>query len=228
MAADSRIILALDSTEIDRCAALISSTTESIAIYKVGLEFYLKHGAAGVNLLRSKAPGVRIFLDLKLHDIPNTVSGAARSVADLAPEILTVHASGGTEMIGAAIKALPNTKIAAVTALTSLSEKQTEALFDKSPTELVIQLAQAALAAGAPALVASPQELHLLRATFGASPILITPGIRDQVGPSDDQNRTMSAPAAIAAGANFLVIGRPITAAADPAAAAANFHAATR
>jgi len=228
MAVDSRIILALDSNEIERCLQLITSTAESIAIYKLGLEFYLRNGVAGVKELTSKAPGIRIFLDLKLHDIPNTVAGAARSVANLAPEILTVHASGGAAMIQAAIAALPNTKIAAVTALTSLSEAQTKELFDKSPNELVLQLAEVALAGGAPALVASPQELHLLRSAFGRAPIIITPGIRDQAGSGDDQNRTMSAPAAIAAGADYLVIGRPITAAPDPAAAAANFHSATR
>lgn len=228
MPTDSRIILALDSSEIERCADLISITSDSIAIYKLGLEFYLKHGASGVKELMNRAPGIRLFLDLKLHDIPNTVSGATRSVAALSPEILTVHASGGTTMVEAAVKAIPGTKIAAVTALTSLSEIQTKALFRSSPTELVLQLAGEALAGGATALVASPREIEILRKAFGASPIIITPGIRDQAAPTDDQNRTMAAPEAVAAGADFLVIGRPITAADDPALAAANFYSATR
>ena len=228
MPSDSRIILALDSNEIERCAELIQATLDSVAIYKLGLEFYLKQGAAGVVELQRRNPGMRIFLDLKLHDIPNTVAGAARSIAGLSPEIVTVHASGGAEMVKAAIDALPETKVAAVTALTSLSENQTEILFQKSPSELVLLLAAQALAGGAPALVASPLEIELLRKNFGSALILITPGIRDQASVADDQNRTLSAPAAIAAGADFLVIGRPITAAPDPAVAAANFYNATR
>ena len=131
-------------------------------------------------------------------------------------------------MIQAAISALPKTKVAAVTALTSLSEGDTTSLFSKSPRDLAISLASQALSAGAPALVASPQELAPLRSAFGGVPILITPGIRAHGGASDDQSRTMSAEAAIAAGADFLVIGRPITTAADPGLAASNFYNATR
>lgn len=228
MSADSKIILALDSSELERCSALIQATLDSIAFYKLGLEFYLRNGASGVTELRERFPGLRIFLDLKLHDIPNTVAGAARSVAALAPEILTVHASGGVAMIKAAIEELPNTRIAAVTVLTSLSEADTKSSFDSSPRDLVLRLASTALAAGAPALVASPQELELLRSNFGSKPILITPGIRSDSQSRDDQNRTLSAPAAIAAGANLLVIGRPITAAADPGLAARDFFEATR
>lgn len=220
MNVDSPLILALDSTDVKRCSQLISQTRDSIAIYKLGLEFYLMNGASGVQLIKSAFPDIRIFLDLKLHDIPNTVGAAAKSVAELKPEILTVHASGGSAMVGAACRALPDTTIAAVTILTSLGESDLLAFGAKPISKIVEDLAIQAVAAGARAIVASPQELIILRSAIGQRAKLITPGIRPNGSATDDQVRTTSPKDAIAAGADYLVIGRPITGASDPGEAA--------
>jgi orotidine-5'-phosphate decarboxylase len=224
MRSDSPLILAVDATDIDRCKSLILQTQESIGLYKFGLEFYLKNGAFGVEAIRESFPGIRIFLDLKLHDIPNTVAAAARSVAHLEPEILTVHASGGGAMITAAANELPKTKIAAVTVLTSLAQSDLEPFGNKAISEIVLSLAACSISAGARALVASPLELKALRSVAGGAK-LITPGIRingssSSGASSDDQIRTATPMDALAAGADYLVIGRPITKAADPGKAA--------
>lgn len=217
---NSPIILAIDSTDIKSIANLIAQTEQAVGVYKFGLEFYLAHGKSGVEEIRSLYPDLRIFLDLKLHDIPNTVRGAAASVYSLKPEFLTVHASGGTDMVRAAADALPETLVTAVTILTSLDSKNlAEMGISTDLTSTTRLLASRSLEGGARALVTSPHEVELLRNLVGDSVTLITPGIRLQAG-SDDQKRTMTPVQAIEAGSDYLVIGRPITGADNPAKAA--------
>jgi orotidine-5'-phosphate decarboxylase len=196
---------------------------------KVGLELYVRYGPDAVERVRAAAGDRRLFLDLKLHDIPNTVAGAAHSVARLAPDILTVHASGGSAMIRAAADALPNTRIAAVTVLTSMSADDLASVgLNGPPLDAVRRLAVLAVAAGARALVCSPQEVAAVRAEVGADVLLITPGVRPAGGELGDQRRVATPERALADGADLLVIGRPITAATDPASAAAALAASFR
>ena len=224
MNAESPLILAVDSTEIDRARELIDATSDSIGLYKFGLEFYLRNGLNSIHDLKRDYPGLRIFLDLKLHDIPNTVKGAAQAVQSIAPEILTVHASGGSEMIKSAVSVLPDTLIAAVTVLTSLGRDELISLgLPANPEALTLSLAKRAQDSGARALVSSPLELIGLRRAFPDLK-LITPGIREAGAPLDDQSRTMTASEAMSAGADYLVIGRPITRAVDPRRAAAAIY----
>jgi orotidine-5'-phosphate decarboxylase len=162
-----------------------------------------------------------LFLDLKIHDIPNTMDGAARSVADLRPDLLTVHAAAGSAGITAVAEALPDTKVAAVTVLTSLSELDlTELGITGTPEQAVMRWARLAVDAGAAAIVSSAREVSTLRALLGADPVLITPGIRPAGVAHADQARVVSPADAIDAGASLLVVGRPVTASADPRAAA--------
>jgi orotidine-5'-phosphate decarboxylase len=206
------IILAIDTSDFETAIDWIKATQESVSIYKLGLEFYLNFGAAGVAQV-VKRTGAEIFLDLKLHDIPHTVAGAASAISQLKPRFLTVHASGGRAMISAAAKAVPEISITAVTILTSLSESDLFEIGYASPAlESAVALAKLSVESGARALVCSPLETAAIRSAVGAEPIIITPGVRplsEQGG--DDQIRTMSPADAIAAGANFVVIGRPIT-----------------
>jgi orotidine-5'-phosphate decarboxylase len=215
------IILAVDTSDFDTAISWIEATKESVSVYKLGLEFYLNFGAAGVANVVSRT-GAEIFLDLKLHDIPHTVSGAAKAIAQLQPKFLTVHASGGSAMVKAAADAVPNVSITAVTILTSLSESDLFEIGYASPAlESAVALAKLAVNAGAKAIVCSPLETAAIRSALGDKPIIITPGVRPltEVG-SDDQVRTMTPSDAIAAGANYVVIGRPITKAWSDGAAA--------
>ncbi len=208
------IILAVDTSDFDTALDWINNTKESISVYKLGLEFYLNFGSQGVSRI-IKETGVEIFLDLKLHDIPHTVAGAAGAISHLSPKFLTVHASGGRAMVKAAADALPNVAVTAVTILTSLSEEDLFEVGYASPAlESAVALAKLAVDAGAKALVCSPLETAAIRSAVGVEPIIITPGVRplSEVG-SDDQKRTMTPKDAIAQGANFVVIGRPITSA---------------
>jgi orotidine-5'-phosphate decarboxylase len=214
MAERSPLILAVDTTDIDRVNILVEETQESIGIYKFGLEFYLQHGIERLREIKS-AHSIEIFLDLKLHDIPNTVGKAALSIASLDPKFLTVHGAGGSEMIKAAVTALPQVSIAAVTILTSLDQPMLASMgIGEDVSSLVQKIATLSVNSGAKALVASPLEVSLLRRNFPDC-ILITPGIRLEEG-KDDQRRTMSPAEAITAGSDYLVIGRPITEADSP------------
>jgi orotidine-5'-phosphate decarboxylase len=206
------IILAVDTKDFDTAERWIEATRESVAVYKLGLEFFLTFGAEGVNKIKSEH-GVDIFLDLKLHDIPNTVGMAAAAVSQIAPRFLTVHASGGRAMIKAAVDALPGVDVTAVTILTSLSEEDLfEIGFANPALESAVALADLAVRAGAKAIVSSPLEIAAIRSSVGVEPIIITPGVRPTGSAgSDDQVRTMTPRDAIAAGANYVVIGRPIT-----------------
>ena len=216
------IAVALDGPSLDTVVGWAAASGPFVSTMKVGLETYLRDGAAAVEAVRQAAPHAQIFLDLKLHDIPNTVTGASRSVAALAPDFLTVHASGGSAMIRAAADALPDTRITAVTVLTSLDESDLVAIGLAGPAlDAARRLAALAVGAGARAIVCSPQEVAAVRAEVGNAAVLITPGVRPaSTSRSDDQARVATPEQAIADGADLLVIGRPITAAADVASAA--------
>jgi orotidine-5'-phosphate decarboxylase len=206
------IILAVDTSDFDTAIAWIQATKESVSVYKLGLEFYLNFGSEGVSKIVDQT-GAQIFLDLKLHDIPHTVAGAAKAIAKLQPKFLTVHASGGAAMVKAAADAVPNVAVTAVTILTSLSEGDLFEIGYASPAlESAVALAKLAVGAGAKAIVCSPLETAAIRSAIGKDPIIITPGVRPlaELG-GDDQVRTMTPADAIAAGANYVVIGRPIT-----------------
>ncbi len=206
------IILAVDTSDFDTALAWIHATKDSVSVYKLGLEFYLNFGSEGVAKIIDQT-GAQIFLDLKLHDIPHTVAGAAKAVAKLQPTFLTVHASGGAAMVKAAADAVPNVAVTAVTILTSISEGELFEIGYASPAlESAVALAKLAVGAGAKAIVCSPLETAAIRNAIGEEPIIITPGVRplSEMG-TDDQVRTMTPADAIAAGANYVVIGRPIT-----------------
>lgn len=225
----SQVILALDFSDMASTVEMINLTKEHIGIYKLGLEFYLAHGKSGVKEIQSRFTDVEIFLDLKLHDIPNTVAGACRSVADINPKFLTVHASGGSKMISAASSALPKVEITAVTILTSLDQEQMLAMgLSENIENLTLSLAKNAVNSGARAIVSSPQEVSLLRKHLGERVTLITPGVRPSGAERDDQERIMTPRQAIDAGADFVVIGRPITKASDPKQAAEAITASLR
>ena len=206
------IILAIDTSDLSTAKAWVKATHESVSVYKLGLEFFLNFGADGVRAIQEEA-GVDIFLDLKLHDIPHTVAGAARSIASLQPKFLTIHACGGEAMIKAAVEAVPQVDVTAVTILTSLTEDDLFKVgFANNALESAVALAKLAVDSGAKAIVCSPLEVAAIRKMVGPVPKLITPGVRplSDVG-KDDQSRTMTPAAAIAAGATYVVIGRPIT-----------------
>jgi len=207
----SPIILALDTKDLDTAKSWIEATNESIDIYKFGLEFYLKFGAQGMRELPN-AGDFEIFLDLKLHDIPNTVAAAVSSVVDLKPKFLTIHASGGAAMVAAASNAAPEISITAVTILTSLSDSDvTQIGFSKSAKTSAIALAKLAVKNGARSIVCSPFEASSIRSEIGNDVEIITPGVRPAGSDLGDQKRVMTPKQAIEAGANFMVIGRPIT-----------------
>jgi len=214
------VAVALDAPDIDVAAHWATLVTPYVSTVKIGLELYLRYGPTVVATVRGGS-GVQVFLDLKLHDIPNTVAGAARAVAKLRPEILTVHAAGGADMIKAAVQAAPETMVAGVTLLTSIGGKDLADLgVSGSVSDAVRRMAVLAVSAGARGLVCSPQEVAAVRAEVGPDILLITPGIRPSGATSDDQARIATPVEALKAGADLLVIGRPITRAPDPGAAA--------
>ncbi|CAB5239717.1 unannotated protein [freshwater metagenome] len=206
------IILAVDTSSISTAISWIKATEDYVSGYKLGLEFFLACGLDGVKEV-SQHIDLDLFLDLKLHDIPNTVSKAAKAIEEFSPRFLTVHASGGTAMIAAAVHSLPNTLVTAVTILTSLSALDVHEIgYSQPPLESAVRLASLAVKAGAKALVCSPQETSAIRNEVGAEPVIITPGVRPiESSGGDDQVRTMTPSQAIRQGANYVVIGRPVT-----------------
>ncbi|HEY3903648.1 MAG TPA: orotidine-5'-phosphate decarboxylase [Streptosporangiaceae bacterium] len=215
------IAVALDAPDLDTAAEWAALVTPHVSTLKIGLELYLRYGPDVVASVRG-ARGVDVFLDLKLHDIPATVGGAARSVAKLRPDLLTVHAAAGQAAIAAAVRALPDTKIIGVTVLTSLCDADLDEIGLAGPvSDAACRLATLAVQAGARGLVCSPREVAAVRAEVGPDITLVTPGIRPVGQDNNDQARVASPQAALRAGADLLVIGRPITGAADPGAAAA-------
>ncbi len=216
------VAVALDGPDLATITSWARAAGPYVSTVKVGLETFLRDGADAVHAAREASGGRDVFLDLKLHDIPNTVAGAARSVAHLSPTYLTVHASGGSAMIRAAVEELPGTRITAVTVLTSMSEDDLSAVGLLGPSiDAVRRLAALSVAAGARALVCSPQEVAAVRSEVGEGIVLITPGVRPAGAALGDQARVATPEQALADGADLLVIGRPITGAADVAAAAA-------
>lgn len=216
------VAVALDGPDLATITGWAAAAGPFVSTMKVGLETYLRDGDAAVHAAREASGGRDVFLDLKLHDIPNTVAGAARSVAHLAPEYLTVHASGGAAMVRAAADALPGTRVVAVTVLTSMSEDDLAAVGLLGPAlDAARRLAVLAVGAGARAIVCSPQEVAAIRAEVPDDIVLITPGVRPAGAALGDQQRVATPEQALADGADLLVIGRPITGAPDVAAAAA-------
>jgi len=214
------VAIALDAADLETAVGWARAVGPYVSTVKVGLELYLRHGAVAVREVAA-ASGCDVFLDLKLHDIPNTVAGAARSVADLRPTYLTVHASGGAAMIRAAADALPETLVTAVTVLTSLGAADLDRVgLAGPPLDAVRRLAVLAVESGARALVCSAQEVAAVRREVGDGVVLITPGIRPAGGDPGDQARVTTPEQALADGADLLVIGRPVTGAPDVAQAA--------
>ena len=220
------IAVAMDAPTLQVLADWTGLVAPAVSTVKVGLEVFCRDGAAAVTTARAAAdeaghPGIDVFLDLKLHDIPATVRGAALAVAPLAPAYLTVHAAGGRDMVAAAVDALPGTRITAVTVLTSLDEAALAEIGFQGPAgAAAVRLARLAVDAGARAIVCSPHEVAAIRAAVPADITLITPGVRPAGSAVDDQRRVATPEQALADGADLLVIGRPITGAADPRSAA--------
>ena len=221
--AKDRLIVALDVSHRAAALELVERLDGSIRWLKVGLELYLAEGRRMVETLRER--GFEVFLDLKLHDIPNTVAGAVRSAAVSGAGLLTLHALGGPAMLAAAVEAAAALPVAprllAVTVLTSMDERQLLATgIESSASRLATRLGEMAMASGVSGLVCSPEEIVPLRSSAARKALLVVPGIRPAGYGTDDQSRIATAGDAIGYGADMLVVGRPITRAADPAAAA--------
>ena len=234
-----KIFVALDTTDLQTARQLAGSVARAGGSLKIGLTFFCAHGPAGtrdlINHARDQATDQAgsmpaIFLDLKLHDIPNTVAGAIEALAPLAPDVLTLHAGGGLAMMKVAQKKVEDlslkTRLAAVSVLTSLDQTDLAQLgISQSSSDpvasQVTRLAALAKQAGIGAGIAAPSDLGLLRQTLGPDFRLICPGIRPAGADLGDQKRVLTPKEALAVGADYLVIGRPVTAAADPVAA---FH----
>jgi orotidine-5'-phosphate decarboxylase len=219
----SKLIVALDVPGRKDALAAVDELSAHVGYFKIGLELFTCEGPRLVEEIRER--GEKIFLDLKLHDIPNTVRGAIRSACKLGIDMITVHASGGAAMLEAACKEAQSSDtpplVLAVTALTSLSEEDMLHLgVDGSMEQWVERLARMAFDAGIEGIVASAQEVHMLRSKMGSQLQLVIPGIRPAGNERQDQSRTATPSEAIHAGANYIVVGRPILQADDKAAAA--------
>jgi orotidine-5'-phosphate decarboxylase len=218
------LIVALDVPNRVQALDMVDRLEGNIRWFKVGLELYLAEGRAIVEAIRER--GFNVFLDLKLHDIPNTVAGAVRTASASGASLLTLHAVGGPVMLAAAREAAEGLaqkpRLLAVTVLTSMDATQLHATgIGTTPAEQVIRLAEMATDAGIDGLVCSPEEIVSLRSSRAKNSLLVVPGIRPASSAKDDQNRIATPADAIRRGANMLVVGRPITSAADPASAAA-------
>ena len=214
------LILALDLETREAAVEMLNQIDNSLEWVKIGLQLFTAYGP---DIVREIADcGYKIFLDLKLHDIPNTVAKSVQSISKLPVSLLTLHASGGSEMMEWARKVrdehAPDLNLLAVTVLTSMDAKQLHSLnISAEPTAQVEYLADLSLQAGIQGLVCSPLELPLLRSRFGQNPIIVTPGIRPKGSSSDEQKRIMPPSEAARAGANYIVVGRPILKAKNPA-----------
>lgn len=227
----SPLILALDTTDLNRAEYLIEATKDSVDVYKIGNEAFTALGPSVIQLIKNKDK--EVFIDLKFHDIPNTVAGAVRAAAtNLGVFMLNLHIAGGRAMMAAAVAELNHLekennirrpKLIGVTVLTSLESTDLKDIgFVESKVEdTVLRLAKLADASGLDGVVASPQEIKMIREHLGPDFLIVTPGIRPSSAQAGDQKRTMSAPQALQYGADFIVVGRPITTTPDPGEAAA-------
>jgi len=228
--ADNRLIVALDFHSMDKVEALVMKLGDSVTYYKVGMELFYSVGSSVIEYLRKQ--GKEVFLDLKLHDIPNTTAQGLGALTRLGATMLNVHASGGYTMMKTAVENLqkeadqigitrPN--LIAVTILTSMNESDWDSLGQEAPIkEQVVRLAKLAKEAGLDGVVASPQEAAAIRAACGKDFMIVTPGVRPVGAAVNDQSRIATPASALASGASHLVVGRPITAAANPKEAALN------
>ena len=217
-----RLAIALDFPDALQAFDLVNRLDDTCQWFKVGMELYYAAGNSFVQQLRDR--GFNVFLDLKLHDIPNTVAGAVRSATHAGASLLTVHASGGAAMLSAAAEAAATPgapKLLAVTVLTSMDAYELSGIgVTGTPAQQVLRLAKLAKAAGIDGMVCSAEEVSTLRTEMGPQTMLVIPGIRPAGSATGDQKRVATPATAIAQGASMLVVGRPITRAADPAAAA--------
>ena len=228
MRASERIFVALDLTDVEAARLLARKLSGRVGGFKLGLEFFAANGPDGVRAIVDL--DLKVFLDLKFHDIPNTVAGAVRSAMATGASILNVHASGGLNMMraaaqaateGAAMHGVARPIVAAVTVLTSMDESDLEAVGQPTPLhEQVIRLAKLTKSAGLDGVVCSPKEAAAVRELCGDSFVRIVPGIRPSWSATDDQKRFTTPKQALSDGASYLVIGRPITQADDPVEAA--------
>ena len=217
------VFVALDTPSLDRARTLAQTLKPFVGGVKLGLEFYGANGPDGVRAIASA--GAPVFLDLKLHDIPNTVAGAMKALAPIGAAILNVHASGGAAMMRAAAEAAGTgehrAKIIAVTVLTSLDDRELPEIgVSGTALEQAVRLAVLAKESGLDGVVCSPHEIAAVRAACGPEFLIVTPGVRPAGGALGDQKRVMTPKQAVDAGADILVIGRPITGAPDPVKAA--------
>lgn len=227
MKADDRLIAALDFHTMEDVKNLVETLGDSVSYYKVGMELFYSVGGEVVRYLREKDK--HVFLDLKLHDIPNTVAGGLCSLMNLGADILNVHASGGYTMMKTAADRLhaeaekqgvPCPKLIAITVLTSINQEDWDGVGQTLPIkDAVVRLAKLAKSAGLDGVVASPQEAALIREACGEDFLIVTPGVRPAGSAVNDQSRIATPATALRNGASHLVIGRPIRAAADPKAA---------
>jgi orotidine-5'-phosphate decarboxylase len=227
-ASSNPIFVALDTPSTEHALAIAKAVRPHVGGLKVGLEFISAQGPQGIRAV--VASGLPVFVDVKFHDIPNTVAGAVRSIAPLGAAFINVHASGGGAMMAAAAQAAaefsPRPKVLAVTVLTSLEARDLEAMsVTCGPLQQVVRLAQLAQSAGLDGVICSPQEIAAVRDACGPDFLIVTPGVRPAGSSLDDQRRVTTPARALAAGADYLVIGRPITAAADPGEAARDIAA---
>jgi len=216
-----KLIVALDVEDYDRAARLVETLARHVGLFKVGSVLFTREGPRVCELV--KGSGAGLFLDLKFHDIPNTVAGAVKSAANLGADMITLHLSGGEAMLQAASAARsesgrPKMKVVGVTVLTHLTFDDFHSLFlsDRSKNETILALAKLAEKCGLDGVVASALELPLIRRHMGPDFAVVTPGIRMADAERDDQVRVSTPKKAIRDGASYLVVGRPITAAPDP------------
>jgi orotidine-5'-phosphate decarboxylase len=224
-----RLIVALDVDSLAGAESVCDRIGSNVVFYKIGLQLFLASGSSVVTALKSR--GLKVFLDLKLHDIPNQVAGACREVVKMGVDMMTIHTTGGADMMSAAANAVKEASaefgvkppiLVGVTILTSLNQLRAgEIGFDRPISEQVVALAKLAKSCGLDGVVASPQEVRTIREALGDDFVIVTPGIRDQKDAVQDQQRVMTAADAISAGSSYLVVGRPILKADDPAGAAA-------
>mmetsp|Transcript_52145 Transcript_52145/g.86486 ORF Transcript_52145/g.86486 Transcript_52145/m.86486 type:complete len:248 (+) Transcript_52145:18-761(+) len=225
------VFCAIDTQDLETAHNLVTQLQIPGIGIKLGLEFFCAQGATGVKSIQASIPGASIFLDLKFHDIPNTVAGAIRAVVPLRPALINVHAGGGPEMMSAAASAareaaeklgIPRPRVLAVTVLTSLDQSDLQAVGQTCPVEdQVVRLAKLAQQCGMDGVVCSAKEIKLIRTACGPDFALVVPGIRPVGDSQSDQKRVMAPGEAMAAGATSLVVGRPITASEKPQLAAA-------